>query len=127
TATEKISEPSVVVIVATHPQQLARADFLNQEATFSITQDDGTTRKLSGVIERISVLQTSHDEVTHEFLLRSHVGRLAATTRTKIYQHASTPDILAAGLREHGLREHQFTFRLRGTYPKHDFRMQYGM
>ncbi|WP_322104743.1 hypothetical protein [Paraburkholderia sp. J41] len=44
------------------------------------------------------MLQTSHDEVTHEFLLKSHVGRLATTTRTKIYQHASTPDILAAGL-----------------------------
>ncbi|WP_256377766.1 type VI secretion system Vgr family protein [Paraburkholderia pallida] len=127
TATEKMSEASVVLIVATHPQQLARADFLNQDATFSITQEDETTREMSGVIERISVLQTSHDEVTHEFLLRSHVGRLATTTRTKIYQHASTPDILAAGLREHGLREHQFTFRLRGTYPKHDFRMQYGM
>ncbi|WP_322104744.1 hypothetical protein [Paraburkholderia sp. J41] len=43
TATEKMSEASVVLIVATHPQQLARADFLNQDGTFSITQEDGTT------------------------------------------------------------------------------------
>ncbi|WP_027212351.1 DUF2345 domain-containing protein [Burkholderia sp. WSM2232] len=127
TATERMGAPTEIRIVATHPQQLSRVDFLNQDATFSITQSDGTVRKFSGFIERLSTIKTTRDEVKHEFLLRSHYGRLAAVTRTKIYQHVSTPDILAVGLCAHGMREHQFSFRLRGTYPTHAFRMQYGM
>ncbi|CAD6546896.1 hypothetical protein LMG27952_04491 [Paraburkholderia hiiakae] len=126
-ATEAMSQPTEVRITLTHPQRLPRTDYLNLDAVFSIVADDGTVRKFSGYIERFSVTQGTNDEVRHEIVLKSHVGRLAAVTRTKIYQHASTPDILAAGLREHGMREHQFSFRLRRAYPKHAFRMQYGM
>jgi type VI secretion system secreted protein VgrG len=52
TATEKMGEPSVVTIELTHPQQLARADYLNRDAVFSIVAEDGAVRKFSGYIER---------------------------------------------------------------------------
>ncbi|OLL32642.1 type IV secretion protein Rhs, partial [Burkholderia sp. SRS-W-2-2016] len=127
TATEKMGEPNVVHIELTHPQQLPRTDFLNRDAVFSIVADDGTVRKFSGFIARFSTVQTTQDFTKYEVVLKSHSGRLEAVTRNRIFQHATTPDILAEGLRTHGLRDHQFLFRLRRQYPQHAFRMQYGM
>jgi type VI secretion system secreted protein VgrG len=127
TASEKMGEPTEVHIELTHPQQLARADYLNRDASFVIVPNDGPPRKFSGFIERFSTVQITKDYVKYKVVLKSHLARLAAVTRRKIFQHSSTPDILAAILRGHGLREHQFSFRLRGQYPKHLFRMQHGM
>ncbi|MEM5314462.1 type VI secretion system tip protein VgrG [Paraburkholderia sp. JHI869] len=127
TATEKMGEPNVVQIELTHPQQLLRADFLSRDAVFSIKADDGTMRKFSGFIARFSTVKTTHDFTQYEVEIQSHLGRLKAVTRNRIFQHATTPDILAACLCAHGLRDHQFSFRLRRSYPQHAFRMQYGM
>ena len=48
TATEKIGAPTEVHIELTHPQQLARPDYLNLDACFSIVADDGAVKKFSG-------------------------------------------------------------------------------
>jgi type VI secretion system secreted protein VgrG len=127
TAAEKMGEPNVVQIELTHPQQLARADYLNRDAVFSIVAGDGTVRRFSGFIERFSTVQTTKDFRRYAITLKSHLGRLEAVTNTGTYQHQSTPDILAAIMRRHGLKDHQFSFRLRRQYPKHLFRMQYRM
>lgn len=126
-ATEKMGAPTEVRIVLTHPLQLARADYLSRDASFSVVADDGTMRKFSGFIARFSTVQTTKDYTKYEAVLKSHFARLEAVTNTGIYQHLSTPDIIATVLRRHGLRDHQFRFRLRGQYPKHLFRMQYRM
>ncbi|MFL9931169.1 type VI secretion system tip protein VgrG [Paraburkholderia sp. RL18-103-BIB-C] len=126
-ATEKMGAPSEVCIELTHPQQLARADYLNLDAAFSIVPDDGPPRKFSGFITRFSTIQTTRDYARYEVVLKSHFARLEAVTRRKIFQHASTPDILAAILRSHGFRPEQMSFRLRGQYRKHLFRMQHQM
>jgi type VI secretion system secreted protein VgrG len=127
TATEKMGEPNVVHIELTHPQQLPRADYLNRDAVFSIVADDATVRRLSGFIARFSTVQTTKDFVRYEIGLTSHLARLTAVTRNRIFQHATTPEILKATLQGHGMRDHQFRFRLRRSYPQHAFRMQYGM
>ncbi|WP_322094440.1 type VI secretion system Vgr family protein [Paraburkholderia bannensis] len=124
-ATEKMGEPNVVRITLTHPEQLPRADYLGRDAAFRIVPDDGVSRVFSGYIERFSTVQTTKDFRKYEIVLKSHIGRLAAVDNTQIYQHQTTPEIMAAVLRRHGLREHQFAFRLRRRYPKHLFRFQY--
>ncbi|WP_028217494.1 hypothetical protein [Paraburkholderia oxyphila] len=53
-ATEIMGAPTELRIVATHAQQLARADYLNLDAVFTIVPDDGVPKKISGFIERIS-------------------------------------------------------------------------
>lgn len=126
-ATEKMSAPVVVRIVLTHPLQLSRSEYLSRDAVFSIVADDETVRKFSGFIERFSTIQTTKDYVKYEVVLKSHGARLKAVTRNRIFQHATTPDILTVGLRAHGLRNHQYRFRLRRSYPQHAFPMQYGM
>lgn len=95
TATEKMGEANEVRIVATHPQQLPRADYLNRDAAFRIVPDDGVPKKLSGYIERFSTIQTTKDFTKVEIIVKSHLGRLSAVTNTQIYQHQTTPDIIA--------------------------------
>ncbi|WP_198386482.1 phage late control D family protein, partial [Burkholderia ubonensis] len=50
---------------------------------------------------------------------------LEAVTTSRIYQHQTTPQIIEAVLRSHGLEGHQFAFRLRREYPQHLFRFQH--
>lgn len=124
-ATEMMGEPNEIRIVVTHPQQLSRADFLNLDAVFSIVQDDGILKKFSGFIERFSTVQTTKDFTKYEIVVKSHFARLAAVNNTQIYQHQSTPDIIASVLRRHGIKDHQMSFRLRKEYLNHLFRFQY--
>lgn len=124
-ATERMGEPTEVCVELTHPRQLARADYLNRDGTVTMLPEDGAPRKFSGYIERFSTIQTTRDFTKYRVVLKSHVGRLAAVTNTQIYQHLSTPDIMASVMRRHGLRPEQYSFQLRSRYPKHLFRFQY--
>ncbi|MFC0401244.1 type VI secretion system Vgr family protein [Paraburkholderia rhizosphaerae] len=124
-AAEKMGSPSEVRVVLTHPLPLARADYLNRDAALTVVPADGVPRRFSGFIERFSTIGTSHDFTKFEIVLRSHFARLEAVTDTRIYQRQSTPDIIEAVLRRHGMMDHQYAFRLRREYPNHPFRMQY--
>lgn len=124
-ATEKMGEPIEVCIELTHPQQLARTDYLNRDAVFTIVPDDSAPKKFSGYIDRFSTIQTTKDYTKYRVALKSHFGRLAAVTTTQTYQHQSTPDIIESVMRRHGLRPEQYSFRLRNQYLKHLFRFQY--
>jgi type VI secretion system secreted protein VgrG len=126
-ATEKMGEPNVVTIELTHPQQLARADYLNRDASFRIVPEDGAPRTFSGYIERFSTVQTTKDFTRYEVVLKSHFARLAARTNTRPYQHLTIPQIIQTILRDHGIREHQMSFRLRSQYPMLLWRFQYQM
>ena len=126
-ATEKMGEPNTVHVVLTHPLQLPRADYLNRDAVFSITPDDGALRKFSGFIERFSTLQTTKDFVKYEIVLRSHLARLQSVTNTQSFQHLTTPQILMKLLRNHDIPDHLISFRLRGEYKTHLWRLQHQM
>ncbi|MDR5844442.1 type VI secretion system tip protein VgrG [Caballeronia sp. LZ031] len=124
-ATEKMGAPTETRIVVTHPQQLARADYLNLDAVFSVVPEDGSIRKFTGFISRFSTVQTTKDYVKFEIVLKSHFGRLQAVTNTRPYQNLTTPQIIQTILRRHGIDNHQMSFRLRRQYPVHLWRFQY--
>lgn len=126
-AIEKMGAPSEVHIEITHPQQLARADYLSRDAVFSIAADDGTVRTFSGYIERFSTIKTTKDFTQYRIVLKSHFGRLQAVTNTRVFQHLTTPQIIRQILGSHGIRDHQMSFQLRGKYPKHLWRFQHQM
>jgi type VI secretion system secreted protein VgrG len=127
TAIEKMGAAVEVCIELTHPQQLARGDYLNRDATFSIVPEDGAPKKFSGYIERFSIVQTTKDFTRHRVVLKSHFGRLQAVTNSQPYQHLTTPQIIQTILRRHGIQEHQMLLRLRRQYPVHSWRYQYQM
>lgn len=124
-AVERMGAPTEVRVVLTHPMPLARTDYLNRDAACTIVPDDGEARKFSGFIARFSTLQTTADFTRYEVVLKSHFARLEAVSTSRIYQHQTTPQIIEAVLRSHGLEGHQFVFRLRREYPTHLFRFQY--
>ncbi len=126
-ATEKMGAPTEVRIELTHPQQLARAEYLSQDACFSVVADNGAVKKFSGYIERFSIIQTTKDYIRYEIVLKSPLGRLQAVTNTQVYQHLTIPQIIQKILVRHGIRDHQVSFRLRGQYPVHPWRFQYQM
>ena len=116
-ATEKMGAPTEVCIELTHPPHLARTDYLNLDARFSVVADDGAVKKFSGYIERFSTVQTKKDYVRYEIVLKSHFGRLQAVTNTAVYQQLRIPQIIRKILRRHGIKDHQASFRLRRQYP----------
>jgi type VI secretion system secreted protein VgrG len=126
-ATERLGEPNVVRIELTHPQQLARADYLNREGTFRIVAEDATTKQFSGYIERFSTIQTTKDYTKYQVVLKSRFGRLQAGANTQVFQHLTIPQIIQKILLAHDIRDHLMSFRLRGNYPKVLWRFQYQM
>ncbi|MBV8068323.1 MAG: phage late control D family protein, partial [Acidobacteriaceae bacterium] len=71
--------------------------------------------------------RATKDFVAYQIVLKSHFGRLQAVTTTQPYQHLTTPQIIQAILRRHGIPAHLMSFRLRRQYPVHAWRFQYQM
>ncbi|WP_354686738.1 type VI secretion system tip protein VgrG [Cupriavidus necator] len=125
-AVERLGEPYAVTIQLTHPLDLDRADYLGKEATFLIDPADGTEpRKFAGCITHFSKTRHTHDFCGYEIVVEPLIARLRLTRASRIYQHKTAPQIIEAILRRHGLKGHQFAFKLRRKYAQHSFRMQY--
>jgi type VI secretion system secreted protein VgrG len=126
-ATERLGAPYRIVVRLTHPDALARADYLGKNASFSIAPEGIEGRAFAGWISGFSELKTTRDFTSYEFVLEAHFARLALVRTSRIYQHVTAPQIIEQVLRRHGLVGHQFSFRLRRQYPQHAFRFQYQM
>ncbi|WP_109483697.1 type VI secretion system Vgr family protein [Paraburkholderia sp. C35] len=126
-ATAAMGAPTSIRIQFTHPEKLGRQAYLNRDATFLIEPLSDTPRRFSGFIAAFSILNITKDFTRYEIVVKSHLARLDAVTTSQIYQHQTTPQIIESVLRRHGLKGHQFSFRLRGQYPQHLFRFQYRM
>jgi len=134
-AVERMGDPYRIVIELTHPEALAREDYLGRDARFSIALADAeagadssaTTapRTFSGCITGFSQIKTTRDFSAYRIVVEAHIARLNLTRSSRIYQQQSAPQIIEAILRRHGFKGHQFSFTLRRTYPTHAFRFQY--
>ena len=126
-AVERIGEPYRITIELTHREDLARADYLGRDASFSINPiEGGEPRKWSGWISSFSKLKTTADFSSYRLVVEAHTAKLRLTTSTRIFQNKTAPEIIEEILRRHELRGHQFLFKLRRkSYAKHAFRMQY--
>ena len=134
-AVERMGEPYRIVIELTHPEALAREDYLGRDARFTIAppEADGLTdesatsapRIFSGCITGFSQIKTTHDFSAYRMVVEAHIARLNLTHSSRIYQQQSAPQIIEAILRRHDFKGHQFAFTLRRTYPTHAFRFQY--
>ncbi|WP_308706117.1 type VI secretion system tip protein VgrG [Paraburkholderia sp. BL25I1N1] len=126
TAVERMGEPYRVTVELTHPESLARADYLGRDATFTIQPADGTApRVFAGCITGFSRTKTTKDFSGYRIVVEAHIARLKLTRTSRIYQRQTAPQIIEAILRRHGLNGNQFVFRLRRNFPQHAFRFQY--
>ncbi|WP_432258834.1 type VI secretion system Vgr family protein [Cupriavidus sp. TMH.W2] len=127
-AVERLGEPYTVTIQLTHPLDLDRADYLGKEATFLIDPADGTEpRKFSGCILQFSKIRQTPDFCGYQIVLEPLIARLRLTRASRLYQQKTAPEIIEAILRRHGLKGHQFVFKIRRKCPQHRFRFQYQM
>ena len=126
-AIERLGEPYRITIELTHPDELARADYLGKDAAFSIDSDEGREpRKFSGCITGFSKLKATEDFTAYQVVVEAHVARLRIVRNTRIFQHKTSPEIIETILRRHGFKGHQFRFKLRReSYRTHAFRFQY--
>ncbi|MBB6186046.1 type VI secretion system Vgr family protein [Rhodanobacter sp. MP7CTX1] len=134
-AVERMGEPYRIVIELTHPEALAREDYLGRDARFTIApavadaliDSSAMTapRTFSGCITGFSQIKTTRDFSAYRIVVEAHIARLSLTRSSRIYQQQSAPQIIEAILRRHGFKGHQFSFTLRRTYPTHAFRFQY--
>ncbi|WP_423395157.1 type VI secretion system Vgr family protein [Burkholderia sp. LMG 21824] len=129
---EQFGEPYRIELTLTSPDSLARTDYLNRPATFTIEPAgigggaDGV-RTFAGCITAFGQVRKTRDFVSYRIVVEPFVARLRLTEASRIYQQQSVPEIVESILRRHEFRSHQFSFKLRRAYPRLAFRMQYRM
>ncbi|MDR6497300.1 type VI secretion system secreted protein VgrG [Burkholderia ambifaria] len=129
---ERLGEPYRIEVTLTSPVSLARTDYLNRPATFTI-QPAGTNgageavRRFAGCVTAFGQIRKTRDFVSYRIVVEPFVARLRLVEATRIYQQQSVPEIIESILRRHAFRSHQFSFKLRRACPRFAFRMQYRM
>ncbi|MGS0896964.1 type VI secretion system Vgr family protein [Burkholderia stagnalis] len=129
---ERLGEPYRIELTLTSPAPLARTDYLNRSAIFTI-EPPGTdgmaeaVRAFAGCITGFGQIRKTRDFVSYRIVVEPFVARLRLAETSRVYQQQSVPEIVESILRRHEFRSHQFSFRLRRAYPRLAFRMQYRM
>lgn len=127
-AVERLGEPYELTAQLTHPLELDRSDYLTKPATFVIQPADGSApRRFAGRITSFAKTRQTQDFCAYEMVVQPEVALLGLTSRSRVYQHKSAPQIIEAILRSHDLLGHQFDFKTRRQYPVHNFRLQHQM
>ena len=124
-ATEALGEPYRIRVTLTHPQELDRADYLGKQASFSIATGRSEPREFVGCITHFNQRKQTADFHSYEFVIEPLVARLRLTHASRVFQHQTAPQIIAAILRRHGFTGDNFKFRTRRQFPQHAFRLQY--
>ena len=84
-AVERMGEPYRITIELTHPERLARGDYLGRDAAFRIDPADGAgPRVFSGYITRFSRLKTTKDFNSYEVVVESHMARLGLVRASRV-------------------------------------------
>lgn len=129
---ERLGEPYRIAVTLTSAVSLARTDYLNRPATFTIEPPgaNGATdavRRFAGCITAFGQIRKTRDFVSYRIVVEPFVARLRLVEATRVHQQQSAPEIIESILRRHEFRTHQFSFKLRHAYPRLAFRMQYRM
>ncbi|WP_244256263.1 type VI secretion system Vgr family protein [Caballeronia zhejiangensis] len=126
-AIERLGSPYHITLELTANVELARADYLGHNATFSIEPlpGDGTPREWNGNITRFTRTRKTRDFCAYRVVVESPLARLRITKRSRIYQNKTVPEIIETILRDHDFLTHQFAFKLRRKFPKLVFHMQH--
>ena len=102
---------------------LKPADVLGQLMTVHIELRHEDVRHFNGYVTDMSLKGTSGAHALYTFTVRPWLWLLTRTNNCRIFQKMTVPDILKQVFRDHGLTD--FEEALSGTYPAHDFIVQY--
>jgi type VI secretion system secreted protein VgrG len=123
---------SFEVVAVSHNQVITFEKILGKSVTIGMVLQDGTDRYFNGIVCRFSQAGTSHQQDTevHFTEYRATVvpwlWLLTLTENSKIFQDKSVPDIVEAVFQKRGFqRGKDYAFRLRGSYEKRGYCVQY--
>lgn len=103
---------------------------LNKPATLSMGMGDllnpVTGKVVHGVITHFRRISGSRDQVKYEIILEPYLALLDRQFRThRFFVNKSVPEVVEQILQEHGLKDWEYEFTLKQTYPKREQINQY--
>lgn len=109
---------------------LAAEILLNKPATLSMGMGDllnpVTGKVVHGVITHFRRISGSRDQVKYEIILEPYLALLDRQFRThRFFVNKSVPEVVEQILQEHGLKDWEYEFTLKQTYPKREQINQY--
>ncbi|WP_227732149.1 type VI secretion system Vgr family protein [Yersinia proxima] len=112
-----------------HPDLTAEL-FLNKPATLNMGMGDlfnpVTGKVVHGVITHFRRISGSRDQVKYEIIVEPFLALLNKQFRThRFFVNKSVPEVVAQILQEHGLKDWEYEFILKQTYPKREQINQY--
>ncbi|WP_227734207.1 type VI secretion system Vgr family protein [Yersinia proxima] len=112
-----------------HPDLTAEL-FLNKPATLNMGMGDLFNpvmgKVVHGVITHFRRISGSRDQVKYEIIVEPFLALLNKQFRThRFFVNKSVPEVVAQILQEHGLKDWEYEFVLKQTYPKREQINQY--
>ncbi len=121
---EALSEPFAFEVRVSLPSgdPIALDDLLGQEAKLLLRRPDGTERVVHGEVERGRLTGVAAGQPSYELRIAPRLARLAAVSRSRIFQDLSVADVVAKVLDEHQVKHRA---SLSDSYPVHAYVVQH--
>ncbi|KQR80200.1 hypothetical protein ASG35_30550 [Burkholderia sp. Leaf177] len=112
-AREGMASPYEITIEFTHPELLARADYLGRDGHFTITAEDSIEpRVYRGIVTQFKRIKKTKDFYRYTIVVASQMKRLALLHRCRVFQQQSAKQIIESILLNDKFMDHQFEFKL---------------
>ncbi|MDK8111384.1 type VI secretion system tip protein VgrG, partial [Neisseria mucosa] len=141
-ATEAVNTAYRVEITATSTDSsLPLSSYLNQRAAFEIrpqegllsevvsafgsASDDPPAKQWQGIITSCEKLSVSKDETVYRFVLEPRFAAMKHFQTSRLFQHQTVPDIVAAVFKHHGFSGVDYRFQKSRNYTVREYVTQY--
>ena len=142
TASEAANTAYRVEITATSTDSsLPLSSYLNQRAAFEIRpqeavlsevaaafaagSDESPAKQWQGIITSCEKLSVSKDETVYRFVLEPRFAALKHFQSSRLFQHQTVPDIVAAVFKHHGFSGVDYRFQKSRSYTVREYVTQY--
>ena len=141
-ASEAVNTAYCVEITATSTDSsLPLSSYLNQRAAFEIrpqegllsevvsefgsASDDPPAKQWQGIITSCEKLSVSKDETVYRFVLEPRFAAMKHFQTSRLFQHQTVPDIVAAVFKHHGFSGVDYRFQKSRSYSVREYVTQY--
>ena len=141
-ASEAVNTAYRVEITATSTDSsLPLSSYLNQRAAFEIrpqegllsevagvfgsASDDPPAKQWQGIITSCEKLSVSKDETVYRFVLEPRFAAMKHFQTSRLFQHQTVPDIVAAVFKHHGFSGVDYRFQKSRSYTVREYVTQY--
>ncbi|HHX2521733.1 TPA: type VI secretion system Vgr family protein, partial [Neisseria subflava] len=141
-ASEAVNTAYRVEITATSTDSsLPLSSYLNQRAAFEIrpqegllsevvsafgsASDDPPAKQWQGIITSCEKLSVSKDETVYRFVLEPRFAAMKHFQTSRLFQHQTVPDIVAAVFKHHGFSGVDYRFQKSRSYSVREYVTQY--